>query len=254
MSRSIPIFPREQVVVKPGEKKLIPIEAPFVEEISGMAIVKIIDQGQKTPMMLKLKFIRNKAMLDITNNTRETLIFDKKTMIGILDLRSLGYYKIKQGVLQQNLNKYYHFEEADKVCEEFNKMVERIRQEEEKDRKREKYPWLDDMDERKYMTDKEILDKYIDLKDSCLDEVERKQVMEMLYKYKDVFSLRDEIGMCPNIEVNIEVTDNSPFFIRPYHVKEEDRAVLDKEMRRLCYLGILKEGFSAYSSPVMLIS
>ena len=32
------------------------------------------------------------------------------------------------------------------------------------------------------------------------------------------------------------------------------RAELDKEMRRLCYLGILKEGFSAYSSPVMLIS
>ena len=60
--------------------------------------------------------------------------------------------------------------------------------------------------------------------------------------------------MCPNIEVNIEVTDNSPFFIRPYHVKEEDRAVLDKEMRRLCYLVILKEGFLAYSSPVILIS
>ena len=37
-------------------------------------------------------------------------------------------------------------------------------------------------------------------------------------------------------------------------MKEEDRAVLDKEKRRLCYLGILKEGFSAYSSPVMLIS
>ena len=71
LSRSIPIFPREQVIVKLGEKKLIPIEAPFVEEILGMAIVKIIDQGQKTPMMLKLKFIRNKAMLDITNNTRE---------------------------------------------------------------------------------------------------------------------------------------------------------------------------------------
>ena len=37
--------------------------------------------------------------------------------------------------------------------------------------------------------------------------------MEMLYEYKDVFSLRDEIGTCPNIEVNIEVTDSSPFFI-----------------------------------------
>ena len=104
------------------------------------------------------------------------------------------------------------------------------------------------------MTDKEILDKYINLKYSCLDEKERKQVKEMLYEYKYVFSLRDEIGMCPNIEVNIEVMDNLPFFIRPYHVKEEDRAVLGKEMRRLCNLGILKEGFSAYSSPVMLIS
>ena len=76
-----------------------------------MAIVKIIDQGQKTPVMLKLKFIQNKAMLDVTNNTRETLIFDRKTMTGILDLRSLDYYNIKQGVLQQNLNKYYYFED-----------------------------------------------------------------------------------------------------------------------------------------------
>ena len=57
LSRSIPILPREQVVVKPGEKKLIPIESPFVEEISGIAVIIIIDQGHKTPMMLKLKFI-----------------------------------------------------------------------------------------------------------------------------------------------------------------------------------------------------
>ena len=42
--------------------------------------------------------------------------------------------------------------------------------------------------------------------------------------------------------------------MRPYHVKEEDKALIDKEMKWLCYLGILKEGFSAYSSPVMLIS
>ena len=158
---------------------MIPIEAPFVEEISGMAIIKIIDQGQKTPMMLKLKFIRNKATLDITNNTRETVIFDKKTSIGILDLRSLGYYKIKMGVIQQNLNKYYQFEEIDKVCAEFNIIVEATRQEEKNDSEK-RYPWLDVTDERKYMTDKEILDKYIDLKDSCFNETERKQVMKML--------------------------------------------------------------------------
>ena len=48
--------------------------------------------------------------------------------------------------------------------------------------------------------------------------------------------------------------DRSPFFIRPYHVREEDKALIDKEMKQLCYLGILKEWFSVYSSPVMLIS
>ena len=57
----------------------------------------------------------------------------------------------------------------------------------------------------------------------------------------------------PNIEVEIDVTDKSPFLIRPYHVKEEDKILIDKEMKRLFYLGILKV-FSPYSSPVMLIS
>ena len=37
-------------------------------------------------------------------------------------------------------------------------------------------------------------------------------------------------------------------------MREEDKAVIDKEMKRMCYMGILKEGFPAYSSPVMLIS
>ena len=76
----------------------------------------------------------------------------------------------------------------------------------------------------------------------------------MIYKYREEFSLRDEIGTCPNIEIDIDVTDKTPFFIRPYHVREEDKRILDKEMKTLCYLGILKEGFSAYSSPVMLVS
>ena len=86
------------------------------------------------------------------------------------------------------------------------------------------------------------------------DGIRRTQVRDMIYEYKEAFSLRDEIGTCPNIEIDIDVMDRTPFFIRPYHVKEEDKRILDKEMKRLCYLGILKGGFSAYSSPVMLIS
>ena len=75
------------------------------------------------------------------------------------------------------------------------------------------------------------------------DRHRKTQVMDMLCKYKDTISLREEIGTCSNIEVEIYVTDKSPFFIRPYHIKEEDKKILDKEMKRLYYLGILKEGY-----------
>ena len=104
------------------------------------------------------------------------------------------------------------------------------------------------------MTDREILQKYINLNNSCLAKEEKIKVMDMLHGYKEAFSLRDEIGTCPNIEVEIDVTDKSPFFIRPYHIREKDKAFIDMEMKWLCYMGILKEAFSAYSTPVMLIS
>ena len=205
-----------------------------------MAITKLLDVKDQTTLMMKLKFIRNRATLKVTNSTQEKMTFDPADMLGIVDLGLLGYYKVKQGVLQQNLSKMYHIESANSVCDQFNRLINTLRQEEKVESK-DKYPWLDDSDERKYMSDKEILDKYITLDNSCLTK-------------QDAFSLRDKIGTCPNIKVEIDVTDKSPFFIRPFHAREEDKAILDKEMKRLCYLGILKEGFSAYSSPVKLIS
>ena len=51
------------------------------------------------------------------------------------------------------------------------------------------------------MSDKEILEKCIDLENSCLTKWEKKEVRSLIYKYKDVFSLRGEIGTCLNIEV-----------------------------------------------------
>ena len=104
------------------------------------------------------------------------------------------------------------------------------------------------------MIDKEILDKYIHLDSPCLMDKEKAEARYLLYEYKDAFSLRDEIGTCPNIEVEIDVMDKTLLFIRPYNAKEEDKNIPDKEMKILCYLVILKEGFLTYSSPLMLIS
>ena len=98
------------------------------------------------------------------------------------------------------------------------------------------------------------MDKYINLDNSSLTDMEKMLVRDMLYEYKNAFSLRDEIATCPIIEVEIDIMDKTPFYIRPYHAKEEDKITFNKEMKILCYLGILKEGISVYSSPVMLIS
>ena len=252
-NRSVPIYPEKQIILKPDEQKLVRVKAPFVDEISVLAIIKIIDKGTYSTLLIKLKFTHNKVILDVKNAGKDTMILRPEEMIGIVDIRSLGYYKIKQGILQQNLSKYYRFEEAEKLCDYFNKFVDTLKTEREQT-PTDKYPWLDLEDERRNMTDKEILEKCIDLKNSCLNKEEKKKVMGMLFKYRETFSLRDKIGTCPNIEVEIDVTDKSPFFIRPYYVREEDKAIIDKEMKRLCYMGILKEVFSAYSSPVMLIS
>ena len=97
---------------------MVVIEALFIEELSGMAIVNILDMKEQATSMIKLKFIRNKAVLKITNKhtIHETVTFGQTEMIGVVDLRSLGFYKIKQEVLQEHLGKHYHFKWAVDIC------------------------------------------------------------------------------------------------------------------------------------------
>ena len=72
----------------------------------------------------------------------------------------------------------------------------------------DKYPLLDKDD----VSDKEHLEKYTDLGRSCLLDTERKEIMNSLNKYKATFGLRNKIGTCPNIEVEIDITDKSLFY------------------------------------------
>ena len=175
LNRSISLFPSKKVEVKPKEQKLIVLEAPLVEEITGMVITEMLDTREQITLTMKLKFIRNRAMLKVTNSTHDRVTFNLTEMLGIIDLRSLGYYKIKQGVMQQNLGNMYHFETVDTVCDQFNRLINTLKRE-EKIEGAEKYPWLDDSNVREYMSDKEILDKYIDLENSCLTRQEKKEV------------------------------------------------------------------------------
>ena len=127
LNRSVPIYLEKEVILKPDEPKLVKVKALFVDEISGLAIIKIIDGSTYTTLLVKLKFTCNKAVLDIKNTGKETMFLRPKEMIGIVDIRSLGYYKIKQGILQQNLSRYYRFKEATKLCEYFNQFVDTLK-------------------------------------------------------------------------------------------------------------------------------
>ena len=114
----MPIYSKKEIILKPDEQKLVKVKAPFIDEISGLAIIKIIDGGTYTMLLIKLKFT-HKAIIDIENKGKDAMILRPEEMIGIVDMRSLGYYKIKQGILQQNLSRYYRLEEAEKLCEYF---------------------------------------------------------------------------------------------------------------------------------------
>ena len=132
LNRSLPIFSMDCVILKSKEQKLIKLTALFVDEISGLAIVKILDEGTDSALLIKLKFTHKTAIIDIVNNGSETMIFRSEEMLGIVDLRLLGYYKIKQGILQQNLSKYVRFERAEKFCKYFNNFVNTLKKEREK--------------------------------------------------------------------------------------------------------------------------
>ena len=75
-------------------------------------------------------------MLDIPNGGLDTIIFGPGEVLGILDLRSVGYFKIKQGILQQNSSKYYRLKKADILCTYFNKFINTLKKERQGDREK----------------------------------------------------------------------------------------------------------------------
>ena len=108
------------------------------------------------------------------------------------------------------------------------------------------YPWLDSDDPRSGMNDEEILDKYSDLFSSNLNAEEKSTLMNIIKLHKEAFSLRDEIGKCPDSKIDIVVIDDSPFFVRPFPIHEEDKQIMDKYMAKLVSLGILSKNNTSH--------
>ena len=91
------------------------------------------------------------------------------------------------------------------------------------------------------------------LADCALDEKGKEDFLAKTDNFHDVFSLRDEIGTCPFIEIHLKLKDKTPFFVQPYPMCEEQKKVIQKEMDRLKHLGIIQKGLTGYSSPIVLV-
>ena len=116
------------------------------------------------------------------------------------------------------------------------------------------YPWLAPDDLRRFQTDNQILYEKIDLSESCLTSKEKAKLMKLILRYREAFSIRDEIGACPNLTANIQVIDESSFFVRPFPLSEPDKEFMDQQMERLVSLGILSKNSTSHTSLVMLIT
>ena len=259
LNRSLPLFPLSTHRIKVGSKAYVKAKIPFIEKLSGHAIVKILYKGSLDTM--KIRIVDNITVLEIINNTPFTMYLCPEESIGIVDIRSLGYYNIKLQVMHFNLMGIHNLFSKWNLDNRFEEYYSKISTQNVRYKRKEvarktpdPYPWLDEDDPRRDMTDEEILHKYINLSKSHLTPTEKEEVMDLVVAYKEAFSLRDETGKCPDIKVNIEVNDPSTFFGRPFPIAEEDKPLMDKCMQKLAALGILTENSTTHTSPVMLVT
>ena len=267
IGRSIPVYPQNDLDVPVGKQVLIKIKAPFGEKLSGRIMTKMF--GSEKAFTMKIRIENNQGCVQFVNKGHETIKLRENKVIGILDLRSIGYFKVSYQKLitmveSRQTFKMYHYQQVRKDPKEhlddYHKMSKTNRDEGYSERSQnnqdnnDKYPWLAKDDPRRYQTHAEILYEKIDLKDSALTKKEKAKLVKMILKYRDALSLRDEIGECPNLVADIKVIDESPFFVRPFPLSETDKPFMDQRMERLVSLGILTKNSTSHTFPVMLIT
>ena len=272
IGRSIPIFPQKDLDVRPGEKAYVKIKAPFCDKLSGMICAKFFSRNVVNTLRIKIQ--DNQDVVQYINHQDEIVHLRREKAVGILDLRSVGYFKVGYQKMvnmaeSSKVFKMYHYQQVKcstetevdqymRITGKYRTIGNKNQMSEEGNVERYKqydpYPWLTKDDPRRFQSDEEILYEKIDLSDSALSRKEKSRLMKMLIKYRDAFSLRDEIGECPNLKADIKVIDESPFFVRPFPISEKDKPFMDEQMERLVSLGILSKNSTSHTLPVMLIT
>ena len=190
LNRSLPIFPLVHYKIKPGKMAYVKVRIPFVEKLSGITIVKLLYKYHIGTMRVRID--HNQPIIKIINNTNETIFYSPQLSMGIVDIRSLGYYNVSKSILlfdkrgndrippppyrvpKLHPQQYYKTGNSAEISCQLEK--DQLDSETEKD----PYPWLDLEDPRRDMSDNQILDKFIDLSDSDLDPSEKDTLLKLI--------------------------------------------------------------------------
>ena len=219
--------------VKPGGKAYIKIVAPFQKQINTRAIAKFFACDRI--FTFRMRFKHNKTVVEFENKGDKICELFKDRPIGVLDLRSIGYYKVSyQRLISMAEEKFqlFHYVKTPNSggkMDRYNRMSSELHRRREVHRS-DPYPWLAPDDPCRFQTDNQILYEKINLSESYLSSKEKAKLMKLILRYREAFSLRDEIGACPNLTADIQVIDESSFFVRPFPLSEPDKEFMDEQM------------------------
>ena len=151
LNRSLPIFILSTHRIKVGAKAYVKAKVPFIEKLSGHAIAKLLYKGSLGTM--KIRLVDNLTVIQIINNTPSTMYLSPEESIGIVDLRSLGYYNIKPQVMHFNLKGIHNLFSKWNLDLGFQEHFAKVSTQNAHYQKREvarkppdPYPWLDEDD------------------------------------------------------------------------------------------------------------
>lgn len=236
--RTILVRPSQNFCLKPGEKRIMQLQGKTPEFLKNAEVIirsnKHLQKIMPERVLVKLK--RGRAAVQVYNPTKRPINIRADKAGGCMELSQFGQIGV-------------HVSPVDTM----HTLTETERDSLEKSTKR-KYPYLEKDDPRLRLTEQEILEKAINL-DTCTLSVEGKaKLRELLASKKQAFSLFDEPGNAENAEkIDFDLMDDTPFFVRPYHLSNSERLVVQKELLRLENLGIIKKGRTAYTSPLMVL-
>ena len=276
---AIPLYATQDVELFPEQKTTLQVitdrtnTLQYKDLIKGQAIVWVwSNNSSKLLQPIVATFHDDKTLITFENTTGKTQYISKGANITILDMQSKdgGMTNFEWDIPtddEGNLVLYAHTFastlEPTKLANE-DPLVQADTKIEVSDKPKhrntgnklntdDEYPWLDEDDPRRKMTNEEILRLKLPLDTSVLTAAEKEKMIKLMLDNTQAFSLRDEIGTCPYFEVKLKLRYNKPFFVRPYNIREDQKPIIQKEMDLLEKLGIIKKGLTGNSSPVLLV-